>query len=111
MRFRVFRVAAVAALALTAVPAVAQQFSDSYEFLEAIRKSDGSKVNKFLLDRSLRIVNAKDRGTGEGALHIVARRSDVLYLRALLQADDANPNLQDNRGNTPLIVAVEQNWG
>jgi ankyrin repeat protein len=111
MGFRVFRVAAVAALALVAVPAVAQQFSDSYEFLKAIRDSDGNKVNKFLLDRSLRIVNAKDRGTGEGALHIVARRSDALYLRALLQADDANPNLQDNRGNTALIVAVEQNWG
>ncbi|NIJ21275.1 ankyrin repeat protein [Sphingomonas naasensis] len=105
-----FRVAAAAALALTAVPAAAQQFSDSYEFLEAIRKSDGNKVNKFLLDRSLRIVNAKDRGSGEGALHIVARRSDALYLRALLQADDINPNLQDGRGNTALMIAVEQNW-
>lgn len=110
MGFRVFRVA-VAAMALVAAPAVAQQFSDSYEFLKAVRDADGNKVNKFLLDRSLRIVNTKDRGTGEGALHIVARRSDALYLRALLQADDANPNLQDNRGNTALIVAVEQNWG
>lgn len=110
MGFRMFRVAAAATLALIAVPAAAQQFSDSYEFLEAIRKADGNKVNKFLLDRSLRIVNAKDRGTGEGALHIVARRSDALYLRALLQADDVNPNLQDGRGNTALMVAVEQNW-
>lgn len=111
MGFRVFRVAAVAALALTAVPAAAQQFSDSYEFLEAVRKADGAKVNKFLLDRSLRIVNAKDRSSGEGALHIVARRSDALYLRALLQADDVNPNLQDGRGNSALMIAVGQNWG
>lgn len=111
MGFRMFRVAAAATLALIAVPVAAQQFSDSYEFLEAIRKADGNKVNKFLLDRSLRIVNAKDRGTGEGALHIVARRSDALYLRALLQADDINPNLQDGRGNTALMIAVEQNWG
>lgn len=110
MGFRMFRVAAAATLALLAVPVAAQQFSDSYEFLEAVRKADGNKVNKFLLDRSLRIVNAKDRGTGEGALHIVARRSDALYLRALLQADEANPNLQDSRGNTALMVAVEQNW-
>ncbi|KRC79638.1 ankyrin repeat domain-containing protein [Sphingomonas sp. Root241] len=110
MGFRVFRVAAVAALALIAVPAVAQQFSDGYEFLKAIRDADGPKVNKFLLDRSLRIVNTKERGSGEGALHIVARRSDALYLRALLQADDINPNLQDARGNTALIVAIEQNW-
>jgi len=110
MGFRVFRVAAVAALAFAVMPAAAQQFSDGYEFLKAIRDSDGAKVNKYMLDRSLRIVNTKDRGTGEGALHIVARRSDALYLRVLLQADDINPNLQDGRGNTALIVAVEQNW-
>lgn len=110
MGFRVFRVAAIAAMALIAAPAAAQQFSDSYEFLKAVRGSDGAKLNKFLLDRSLRIVNSKDRGTGEGALHIVTQRSDALYLRALLQADDINPNLQDNRGNTALIVAIEQNW-
>ncbi|TGX53301.1 ankyrin repeat domain-containing protein [Sphingomonas gei] len=111
MDFRVFRVAAVAAMALTAAPLAAQQFSDGYEFLKAIRDSDGAKLNKFLLDRSLRIVNTRERGSGEGALHIVARRSDALYLRVLLQADDINPNLQDGRGNTALLIAVEQNWG
>lgn len=110
MVFRAFGMAAAAALVVAAAPAAAQQFSDSYEFLKAVRDSDGSKVNEFLRDKSLRIVNSKDRNTGEGALHIVARRSDALYLRALLQADDSNPNLQDRRGNTPLIVAVEQNW-
>lgn len=110
MVFRALGMAAAAALVLASVPAAAQQFSDSYEFLEAIRKADGNKVNKYLQDRSLRIVNAKDRNTGEAALHIVARRSDSLYLRALLQADDSNPNIQDRRGNTPLIVAIEQNW-
>jgi ankyrin repeat protein len=109
MVFRAFGMAAAAALVLGA-PAVAQQFSDSYEFLEAVRDADGNKVNKYLQDKSLRIVNSKDRNTGEGALHIVARRSDALYLRALLQADDCNPNLQDRRGNTALIIAVEQNW-
>lgn len=110
MGFRVFRVAAIAAMALAATPAAAQQFSDSYEFLKAVRDSDGAKLNKFLLDRSLRIVNTKDRATGEGALHIAAKRSDALYLRVFLQADDVNPNLQDNRGNTALITAIEQNW-
>jgi hypothetical protein len=38
--------------------------------------ADGTKVNKFLEDKSLRIVNTKDRGTGEGALHIVVKRTD-----------------------------------
>ncbi|WP_448662759.1 ankyrin repeat domain-containing protein [Sphingomonas sp. CJ20] len=112
MNYRGFRLAAAAVLVFSATPAFAQKFSDSYEFLEAVRKADGNKVNKFLQDKSLRIINTKDRN-GEGALHIVAARhkdSDATWLRALLQADDANPNIQDRAGNTPLIVAVNQGW-
>lgn len=111
MVLRAFRLATAAALLLSAAPAFAQRFSESYEFLEAIRKADGAKVNKFLQDKTLRIVNTKDRNTGEAAMHIVAKRRDALYLRALLQADDANPNIQDREGNTPLIVAIDQGWG
>ena len=106
---RAFYAAAAAAL-LTAAPATAQQFSDSYQFLDAIRDADGAKVNKYLEDKTLRIVNAKNRSTGEGAIHIVAKRSDALYLRVLLQQPDCNPNLQDNRGNTALLLAVEKGW-
>ena len=65
MKVRVFRVVAMAALVLAATPAAAQHFSDSYEFLEAVRKADGNKVNTFLQDKTLRIVNTKDRNTGE----------------------------------------------
>ena len=110
MNVRVFGAAAAAALMLAAAPASAQQFSDSYNFLKAVREADGAKVNKFLQDKTLRIVNAKDRSTGEGAIHIVTRRSDALYLRVLLQQDDINPNLQDGRGNTALIIAAERGW-
>jgi ankyrin repeat protein len=102
--------AAVAALALAATPAAAQQFSDSYEFLEAVRKVDGTKVNRFLEDKSLRIVNSKDRNTGEAALHIVAKRRDITYLRVLMNQPDINPNIQDRAGETPLLVAVSANW-
>lgn len=111
MIVRVLGAAGAALLMLAAAPASAQQFSDSYNFLNAIRETDGTKVNKYLENKSLRIVNAKDRSTGEGALHIVTRRSDSTYLRVLLQQDDINPNLQDNRGNTPLIIAAERGWG
>ncbi len=110
MNVRVFGAAAAAALMLAAAPASAQQFSDSYNFLKAVREADGAKVNKFLQDKTLRIVNAKDRSTGEGAIHIVTRRSDALYLRVLLQQDDINANLQDGRGNTALIIAAERGW-
>ncbi len=68
-------------------------------------------MNKYLENKALRIVNTKDRSTGEGALHIVVKRSDSTYLRVLLQQDDINPNLQDGRGNTPLIIAAERGWG
>lgn len=111
MIVRVTGAVGAALLMLAAVPASAQQFSDSYNFLNAIRETDGTKVNKYLENKSLRIVNAKDRTTGEGALHIVTRRSDATYLRVLLQQDDINTNLQDNRGNTALIIAAERGWG
>ncbi|MDG2533647.1 ankyrin repeat domain-containing protein [Sphingomonas sp. HITSZ_GF] len=110
MMVRVTGAAGAALLMLAALPASAQQFSDSYNFLNAIRETDGSKVNKYLEDKTLRIVNTKDRQTGEGALHIVVKRNDSTYLRVLLQQDDINANLQDNRGNTPLILAAERGW-
>lgn len=110
MTVRVLGAAGAALLMLAAVPASAQQFSDSYNFLNAIRETDGSKVNKYLENKSLRIVNTKDRNTGEGALHIVTKRSDSTYLRVLLQQDDINANLQDGRGNTALLIAAERGW-
>lgn len=110
MLFRVSFASAAAALLATAVPAAAQQFSDSYEFLEAVRKSDGGKVNTFLENKALRIVNAKDRNNGEGALHIVTKRRDQTYLIVLLAQNDINPNLQDRAGDTPLLSAVAAGW-
>jgi uncharacterized protein len=110
MKFRAYRLAAAAALALAASPAAAQQVSESYEFIKAVREADGNKLNKFLEDKTLRIINSKDRTSGEGALHIVAERKDSLYLRVLLAQSEINVNLTDRRGNTPLLVAVQANW-
>ncbi|WP_331014894.1 ankyrin repeat domain-containing protein [Sphingomonas sp.] len=106
-----FSAAAAAAFLAAGVPASAQQMSDSYDFLEAVRDRDGNKVQGFLADKSKRIVNARSRNAAaEGALHIAANRSDSLYLRVILQQDDANPNLQDGRGNTALILAAGRSW-
>ncbi|MES2986655.1 MAG: ankyrin repeat domain-containing protein [Pseudomonadota bacterium] len=108
---RFFGAAAAAIFLVAALPAAAQlNKSESYDFLDAVRKSDGSKVDGFLRDKTKRLVNSKDRNTGEGALHIAAARSDSLYLRVILQQDDANPNLQDRRGNTALILAAGRAW-
>lgn len=95
---------ALAALTL-AVPATAQQFSEGYKFLEAVKKSEANKVNEILGAPGQTIINTRDRVSGEGALHIVTRRSDPVYLRFLLQKG-ANPDIADTRGETPMLIAV-----
>lgn len=111
MTYRNIRIAAIAAVVLAVAPATAQLGqSDSYKFLEAIRdaKSDpskGAEITEFLNKPGTTIVNTQDYTTRETALHIVAKRNDVLYTRFLLQKG-ADPNLRDIRGNTPLLAAV-----
>lgn len=109
MSFRVSRIAATLALAIVATPATAQQFSESYQFLEAVRDADGGKVTEILRDSNNLIINTRDRTTGEAALHIVARQNNATYLRFLLQKK-ANPNIRDGRGNTPLMIAVNSGF-
>ena len=93
-------------LITAAVPAAAQQQSQGYKFLEAVRKADGDTVVKMLDQPGQRIVNSRDITTGEGALHIVVKRGDSTYLRFLLQRG-ADPNMRDGRGDTPLLLAVQ----
>lgn len=95
-------------LAVAATPAAAQQFSEGYQFLEAIRKEDGTKVMEILNKPGTQIINTKDNA-GESALHIMTRKQNSVYVRFLLQRD-ANPNSQDREGNPPLMIAVSQNY-
>lgn len=103
-----FRAAALA-LALAPVPALAQQFSESYQFLEAVTKGEGSKVMEALNKPGTQIINARSRDTGETALHIVVRKGDMTYLRFFLLRG-ADPNIRDNRGQSPLLLAVNENF-
>ncbi|MBW6528029.1 ankyrin repeat domain-containing protein [Sphingomonas sp. RHCKR7] len=88
------------------LPAAAQQQSQSYKFLEAIRKGDGNAVIATLDQPGQTIINTRDVTTGEGALHIVVKRGDTAYLRYLL-AKGADPNLRDRDGETPMMLAVQ----
>jgi len=108
--FRPFRFAVVAAL--LAVPAAlpAQRMSDSYEFLKAVRDGNGTKVTQMLDKPGSTIINTRDRDSGDTGLHIVVKRSDVTYTRYLLSRG-ANINAQDERGNTPLVLAVGGSCG
>lgn len=88
-----------------AIPAAAQ-FSESYNFLKAVKDRDGTEATKFLNRPGSVIVNTRDITTGETALHIVVARRDATWLSFLLQKG-ANPNLRDKRGLTPLMLATQ----
>lgn len=108
MTFRPSRPVFAAALLALALPVAAQQFSESYNFLKAVREQDGNKVTDMLNQPGQTIVNARD-DKGEAAIHIVTKRRDRTYLNFIL-ARGGNVNLQDGAGNSPLMLAVEANW-
>jgi uncharacterized protein len=87
-------------------PAAHSAPSESYSFLKAVRDRDGNEVNKILNATNSRIVDTRDDGTGETALHIATQRQDATWVGFLLQKG-ANPNLGDKQGNTPLMIAAQ----
>jgi ankyrin repeat protein len=89
---------------VAALPAHAQ-FSESYKFLEAVRKKDGAKVTDALNEPGTQIVNTKDVTTGESGLHIVTARRDLTWMQFLV-AHGANVNVRDAKGTTPLVMAA-----
>jgi ankyrin repeat protein len=101
--------AAALALGALAVPAAAQQFSDSYTFLKAVKERDGSKAENLLARPSAAVLNARDTGSGEGALHIVTRARDRAWIGFLL-GKGARADIQNKDGDTPLILATQLGW-
>jgi uncharacterized protein len=101
---------AVAAISVAAVP-VAAQFSDSYNFLKAVKDRKGEEAEKFINEPGSGpvIINTRDNSTGETALHIVTQRRDSDWLGFLL-GKGANPNIADKKGATPLMLAVQLGW-
>jgi hypothetical protein len=87
-------------------PAAYAQFSDSYNFLKAVKDRKGEEAEKFLSEPGTVIINTRDGTTGETALHIVIQRRDSTWLGYLLQKG-ANPNLADKKGTTPLMLATQ----
>jgi ankyrin repeat protein len=98
----------LAGVALLASPAQAQ-FSAGYQFLDAVKKKEGEKVENALNQPGSTIVNTRDVSTGETALHLVTQRRDITWLTFLL-AKGANPNMRDARGTTPLQLASNLGW-
>jgi ankyrin repeat protein len=99
----------IACAMLVLASPVAAQFSDSYNFLKAVRDKDVNTVIELADKPGTTIVNTRDGNSGEAAIHIVTRRSDLGWL-GLLYQKGANLNLKDRDGNTPLILASLTRW-
>lgn len=96
------------AMFMIAGPASAQ-FSNSYNFLQAVKDRDGEEATKFLNRPGTVIVNTKDVTSGETALHIVVERRDIVWMGFLLQKG-ANPNIRDKKGTNPLMLATQMRF-
>lgn len=104
------RLLAAAMLAIVAVPALAQMgFSGGYAFLKAVRERDGTKVMATVTDGNSTIINSRDPGSGEGALHILVKGRDHNWLN-FLSGRGARVDLQDDDGATPLLLAAQIGW-
>lgn len=101
---RIVAIALAMMAALQIVPASAQNFSEGYQFLKAVKERDGTVATEALNEPGTTVVNARDIATGETALHIVVQRRDILWVKFLTQKG-ANPNIADKQGVMPLQLA------
>jgi ankyrin repeat protein len=100
---------AAVALGVLTTPVIAQQYSDGFTFIKAVRERDGDKVTALLGEPGTVVVNSRERATGDGAIHIVARERDLTWLTFLL-GKGARPDLQNHNGDTALIIAAQVGW-
>lgn len=93
------------ATSLAAAPAAGQALTTAgYDFVEAVKKSDGNKAMEVLATHPPGLVDTKD-GEGNTGLIIAISRSDENWTGFLLNKH-ADPNLAGKGGDTPLIAAA-----
>ncbi|MEY4953863.1 MAG: hypothetical protein RL299_2287 [Pseudomonadota bacterium] len=87
----------------------AAQFSDSFKFLEAVRKKEGDKATDMLEEKGANLINTRDITSGDSALHIVTQRRDLTWMQFLV-AKGANVNARNVKGETALVIAANLNY-
>ena len=97
--------------AVLPAPATAQGKigSPSFQFLKAVEDRDGDTATRLIEEGGPILLNSRGREKGEGALHLVVRERDPIWLGFLLQKG-ANPNLETHEGLTPLMQATQPGW-
>jgi ankyrin repeat protein len=101
--------AVLLALGAPATTAMAQQ-SDGYSFLKAVRERDGAKVQSLLSEAGSIAINARESGSGDGALHILARARDYGWFSYILGRPNVRRDLQNKDGDTALTIAARIGW-
>jgi ankyrin repeat protein len=97
---------AVPALALSMPAPAFAQFSDSYKFLDAVRKKEAETVTQYVEAPGTTLINTRDRNSGETALLITTARKDLTWMAYLL-GHGARTDIAANNGRFPLMLAVE----
>jgi len=93
------------ALGVAAVPAIAQLAgSDGEAFVAALKEGNGSKAVELVEKPGSTVVNYRG-GDGNAGLHIAMRNRNGNWVGFLLSRD-ADPNVADKNGDTPLILAA-----
>ncbi len=105
MRFKTILLAAAIAIVATP-PAAFAQFSDSYNFLKAVRDRDGNKATEIISKPGSVIIDTRDSSTGETALMVVTKSRDLQWMSFLLSRG-AKPDIKDRAGNTALMFTAQ----
>jgi uncharacterized protein len=96
---------AALAAALASGPAQAQ-FSNTYQFIKAVKEKDYFKMQTLVTQPGgTSVLNFPDPESGQTALHIAVDQSNA-DLMSYLMSRGADPEARDRDGNTPLILSA-----
>lgn len=83
------------------------EIQQTYKLLQLVRSGDFEAIQQFLREGIPYLINYGDPQEGETALHLASFEDKEKMVQFLL-ALDANPNVRDFKGRTPLMRAAEQ---